>query len=107
MAVSRNGFYRWLQAKNRPATSSNAERDAHALACWKAARGSLGSRTLSVVLRKEGFNLGRYATRSLMKKLGLSGHQRRRKYVYARNISAAMPNHLGREFSVEAPNKNG
>jgi putative transposase len=57
------------------------------------------------VLRKEGFNLGRYATRSLMKKLGLSGHQRRRKYVYARNISAAMPNHLGREFSVEAPNK--
>lgn len=105
MAVSRNGFYRWLQAKHRPATSSNAERDAHALACWKAGRGSLGSRTLSVVLRKEGFNLGRYATRSLMKKLGLSGRQRRRKYVYARNMSAAMPNHLGREFSVEAPNK--
>jgi putative transposase len=98
-------LHRWLQAKHRPETSSNAERDAHALACWKASRGSLGSRTLSVVLRKEGFNLGRYATRSLMKKLGLSGRQRRRKYVYACDISAAMPNHLGREFSVEAPNK--
>jgi len=73
MAVSRNGFYRWLQVKHRPAISLKAERDAYALACWKASRGSPGSRTLSVVLRKEGFNLGRHATRSLMKKLGLSG----------------------------------
>ncbi|PHI29059.1 IS3 family transposase [Budvicia aquatica] len=105
MTVSRNGFYRWLQATHLQKVSSDAERDAHALACWKASRGSLGSRTLSVVLRKEGFNLGRYATRSLMKRLGLSGRQRRHRYVVARDINVAMPNHLDREFTVEAPNK--
>ena len=105
MTVSRNGFYRWLKAKDRSDTSLNAERDAHALACWKASRGSLGSRALSSVLRKEGFNLGRYATRNLMKKLGLSGRQRRHRYVIAKDINAAMPNHLDRKFNVEAANK--
>lgn len=67
----------------------NAERDAHALACWKANRGSLGRRALSIVLRKEGFNLGRYPTRSLMKRLRLSGRQRRHRYVIAKDINVA------------------
>lgn len=105
MTVSRNGFYQWLKTKYRQETSLNAERDAHALACWKASRGSLGSRALSIVLRKEGFNLGRYATRSLMKRLGLSGRQRRHRYVIAKDINVAAPNHLAREFTVEAANK--
>ncbi len=103
--MSRNGFYRWLKVKDRPDTSLNAERDAHALACWKASRGSLGSRALSSVLRKEGFDLGRCATRNLMKKLGLSGQQRRHRYVVAKDSNAAMPNHLDREFNVGAPNE--
>lgn len=105
MTVSRNGFYRWLKAKERPDTSLNAERDAQALAFWKASRGSLGSRALSSALCKEGFNLGRYATRNLMKKLGLSGLQRRKRYAVSKDVNAAMPNHLNREFTVEAPNR--
>jgi putative transposase len=40
-----------------------------------------------------------------MKKLGSSERQRRRRYAYDRNTCAVMPNHLGQEFSVEAPNK--
>lgn len=83
----------------------NAERDAHALACWKVNRGSLGRRALSIVLHKEGFNLGRYPTRSLMKRLRLSGRQRRRRYVIAKDINVAMPNHPVREFNVDAANK--
>ncbi|QQN33518.1 hypothetical protein JHW33_13705 [Rahnella aceris] len=105
MTVSRNGFYRWLKAKYRPEASLNAERDAHALACWKVNRGSLGRRALSIVLHKEGFNLGRYPTRSLMKRLRLSGRQRRRRYVIAKDINVAMPNHPVREFNVDAANK--
>jgi len=43
---------------------------------FKTSRDSLGSRELPKKLCKEGFNIGRYATRTLMRKLGLIVQQR-------------------------------
>ncbi|MBD1578103.1 IS3 family transposase, partial [Vibrio sp. S11_S32] len=40
-------------------------------------RGSLGSRQLAKKLREEGFTIGRYRTRTIMRKLGLVVRQRR------------------------------
>lgn len=105
LAVSRNGFYRWLRAQMQPDASINTEQDSYATACWKASRGSLGSRTLSILLRKEGFNLGRYATRSLMKRLKLAGCQRRCAYKHTKNPHEGVPNHLDRQFTVGSPNE--
>jgi putative transposase len=43
---------------------------------FKASRDSLGSRELTKVLRREGFNLGRWKVRKLMVTLGLKVKQR-------------------------------
>jgi hypothetical protein len=43
---------------------------------FKESRGSLGNREMVKKLRKEGFEVGRYKIRSIMKSLGLKAEQR-------------------------------
>lgn len=72
---------------------------------FEASRGSAGSRTISGKLQQKGIQVGRYKTRSLMKKLGLVSRQRiKHRYKVVDKESLIAPNLLNREFSVESEN---
>jgi len=76
MKASCSAYYAW---KKRPAmliTAQELHLYRRAKVLFKASRNSLGSRELSKKLSEEGFNIGRYATRTLMRKLGLIVQQR-------------------------------
>ncbi len=76
MKVSPSAYYAW---RKRPATLITAD-ELHLYRRTKvlfvASRESLGSRELMKKLRTEGFQIGRYKTRSLMKRLSLVVKQR-------------------------------
>ncbi|MDP2562984.1 IS3 family transposase [Psychrobium sp. 1_MG-2023] len=74
--VSRSAFYDWLTrpAKVISVEELNLYRSAKRL--FERSRGSLGSRQLSKNLCDEGFSIGRYATRTVMRKLKLVVSQR-------------------------------
>ncbi len=76
MQVSHSAYYAWCQ---RPAKVISAD-ELHLYRRMKElfadSRGSLGSRMMLKQLRKEGFCLGRYRVRSLMKRLKLHVIQR-------------------------------
>ncbi len=68
-------------------------------------RGSYGSRRMSGRLRGDGFNVGRYRARSLMKKAGVSV-KRRKKFKRTTDSNHKLPvaeNILNRQFKVQRP----
>ncbi len=76
MQVSTSAYYAW---RKRPgvlisADTLNLYRRMKAL--FKQSRGSLGSREMMKKLRAEGFSIGRYKVRSLMRKMNLKVTQR-------------------------------
>ena len=76
MRVSRSAYYAWV---NRPAkiiSESELMLYRRTKELFKQSRGSLGSRQLMKNLRKEGFTVGRYKVRSIMKRLKLKVKQR-------------------------------
>lgn len=76
MGVSRSAYYAW---RNRPAKIITADELClyrRLKELFKASRNSLGSRELSKKLQEEGFEIGRYRARTLMRKLGLKVQQR-------------------------------
>ena len=76
MQVSRSAYYAWLKRPARVITVDDLQLYRRAKSLFKASRHSLGSRELSNKLREEGFTIGRYATRTLMRKLKLRVQQR-------------------------------
>lgn len=76
MRVGRSAYYAWLKRPAKVITADELALYRRAKALFKASRNSLGSRELSSKLREEGFIIGRYATRTLMKKLNLKVQQR-------------------------------
>jgi len=69
-------------------------------------RGSYGSRRMSGQLRDEGYDVGRYRARSLMKKAGVSV-RRRKKFKRTTDSNHKLPvaaNLLDRQFEVGQPN---
>lgn len=76
-------------------------------ALFKTSRNSLGSRQMMKNLRKEGFTIGRYKTRGLMKKLGLE-IKRKKHFVITTDSKHHQPiaeNLLNREFNPSQPNQ--
>lgn len=74
--VSRSAYYDWLDRPAKLITYNELMMYRKARKLFQDSRESLGSRQLSQKLRKEGFNVGRYKTRSIMRKLGLVVKQR-------------------------------
>ncbi len=74
--MSRSAFHDWFErtAKIVSEEEQNMYRTARQL--FKRSRGSLGSRQLCKNLIRAGFNVGRYRTRSIMRKLKLVVTQR-------------------------------
>lgn len=108
MRVSRSGFYDFL--KSHQSASSGEGPDARLKvriqAIFKFHRQSYGSRRMLIELTTEGYQIGRYKVRRLMRDLGLKAKRRRRfkvttesnhRYPVAGNI-------LDRNFDVTAPN---
>ena len=74
---------------------------------FKESRQSYGSRRVLKKLQSEGYQLGRYRVRSLMKKLGLRS-RRPRRYKVTTNSKHSFPvvsNILDRKFDVTIPDK--
>lgn len=76
MQVSCSAYYAWKKRPGKLITAQELHLYRRAKALFKASRNSLGSRVLSKKLREEGFTIGRYATRTLMRKLNIVACQR-------------------------------
>ena len=68
-------------------------------------RGSYGSRRMSGQLRDDGYDVGRYRARSLMKKAGVSVKRRKKfkKTTDSNHKLPVAPNLLNRQFEVKRP----
>ncbi len=102
----RSSYYAWVK---RPALLISAEglqlyRRAKAL--FAASRQSLGSRELMKKLREEGFSIGRYRTKNMMRKLGLRVTQRTayRVTTNRQHSDAVADNLLNQNFNPVADN---
>ena len=71
-----------------------------------ASNGSAGARTIADMVSQQGVSLSRYRATKLMKELGIvSCQQPKHKYRKATLEHIEIPNHLGRQFAVTAPNE--
>lgn len=76
MQVSRSAYYAWLKRPEKLITADELNLYRRAKALFMTSRNSLGSLELSKKLREEGFLIGRYRTRTLMRQLRLKVQQR-------------------------------
>ena len=97
----------WLKRPAKVITADELQLYRRAKALFAASRNSLGSRELSKKLREEGFAIGRYRTRTLMRKLGLKVQQRvKYKATTKRKHSDAVAdNLLNQNFNPVAMNE--
>jgi transposase InsO family protein len=107
MQVSRSGYYDYL--KSEPSIKAKQDMvlqtEIRALACLSC--NSYGNRQMMKNLHCKGYLIGRYRTRTLMKKANVVCKQRCR-YKNTTNSKHALPiaqNVLNREFNVAAPNR--
>lgn len=107
MQVSSSAYYDWLKRPAKVITADGLQLYRRAKALFAASRNSLGSRELSKKLREEGVVIGRYRTRTLMRKLGLKVQQRvKYKATTKRKHSdAAADNLLNQNFNPVGVNE--
>jgi putative transposase len=75
MKVGKSAFYAWQTRPGKLITAQELDLDRQAKVLFKASGDSLGSRELCKKLNEVGFNISRYLTRKLMKKLKLKVEQ--------------------------------
>jgi putative transposase len=76
MGVSSSCFYAWRKRPAKIISADELQLYRRAKALFESSRSSLRSRTLSKKLREDVFQVGRYHTRTIMRKLGLKVQQR-------------------------------
>lgn len=107
MRVSRSGFYDYLKRfRQGAAPDPDGERlKSQMRTIFMVSRASYGSRRMMKQLSADGFILGRFKTRRLMRDLGLTAKAPRRYRVTtdSRHAFATAPNILDRRFDVPAP----
>ena len=107
MRVSRSGFYDYLKRHQQgPVLDPGEERlKSQMRQIFKSSRGSYGSRRMMEQLGKDGFPIGRFKTRRLMRELGLKAKAPRRYKVTtdSRHSFQTAPNVLDRQFDVQTP----
>jgi putative transposase len=93
--VHRSSFYDGKAQRDRVDTKREQLRE-QVVSIHERSRGSAGARTVSACLREEGFDVGRFMARSLMKEANVASKQtRKHRYKIAENES----------FVVEKPNQ--
>ena len=107
MLVSSSAYYAW-KGRGGEVVDSETWRLCHRMrSLFNESRQSLGSRQLMKQLRKEGFEIGRYRVRNLMKKLGLAV-KRKKRFVLTTDSKHKLPvaeNVLNRDFTPSAMNR--
>ncbi|MGH1432705.1 MAG: IS3 family transposase [Neptuniibacter sp.] len=76
MRVSSSAYYSWCKRPAKVISADTLHLYRRAKELFRASRDSLGSRELAKKLREEGFRIGRYRTRTLMRQLKLKVRQR-------------------------------
>jgi putative transposase len=106
MNVTRGGFYKHCNQIKKGIKSEKIKVAVAMKAIAKKTRYSYGSRRLSKKLKREGFKIGRYATRTLMKEFGVISKQRpKRQYFGSSGLKTEGENYLNRKFIVSKPNE--
>ena len=107
MRVCRSCFYEYLKrCKTSKRDLQQEELESRIEAIFFASGRTYGSRRISRDLQNEGRQIGRYRSRSLMKKLGLTV-KRKKKYIVTTDSNHSYrvaPNLLNRNFDVDQPN---
>ena len=107
MRVSTSAYYSWSKRPGELISAQMLMLYRRAKALFKASRNSLGSRELAKALRKEGFNVTRYCTIKLMKRLKLAVKQRVAYKVTTKrkHSDAVADNLLNMNFNPVGPNQ--
>ena len=101
--IAPSSFYDYLKRKSTLKTQRVRERS-EIKRLFTVSRASAGSRTLVLMMREQGHQVGRYRVRSLMKELGLICKQPgSHSYKTATVERPDIPNRLNREFSPGSP----
>ncbi|PRP68652.1 transposase, partial [Chromobacterium amazonense] len=106
MSVHPSGYYAWISAPH----SNRAQEDQRLLGpikqAWLESGGVYGYRKVHDDLRAQGERCGKHRVARLMRQEGLrsqTGYHRRPGHYHGRPAVVA-PNHLQRQFTVDAPN---
>jgi len=103
--VRRSSFYYHREYAHRKDPERERLR-ARVVELHVASRGAAGARTLSASLKAEGESAGRYKTARLMAEANIRSKQPgQHKYRKTGEEAHIAPNHLQREFTVEAPDQ--
>ncbi|GLR65009.1 hypothetical protein GCM10007878_24480 [Marinospirillum insulare] len=107
LGLSRSGYYAWEKRPAQLITNDTLMLHREAKRLFKASRYSLGSRELMKALRKQGYFIGRYKTRTIMRKLGLVVRQRVAYKVTTKRdeCQLAAPNLVNMDFNPDQPNQ--
>ena len=109
MQVSRSGYYEWCQRVKKEQTKATglSQIKQRMKALFIEHHKRIGSRTLTALLRKEGFKIGRYRVSKYMKEQGLIVELKHRK-VHTTDSRHKLPvaeNLLDRQFKPAKPNQ--
>lgn len=107
LGLSRSGYYAWEKRPAQLITKDTLMLYREAKQLFKESRYSLGSRELMKALRKNGYFIGRYKTRTIMRKLGLVVRQRVAYKVTTQRDERhlAAPNLVNMDFNPAQPNQ--
>jgi putative transposase len=105
MGVSRSGYYKYLKTAPEDKMDPDFELIAKVRQIHSDTRGSYGSRRMSGQLRDDGYDVGRYRARSLMKKAGVSVKHRKKfkRTTDSNHHQPVAPNLLSRQFEIARP----
>lgn len=107
MQVSTSAYYDWKKSPGEIISAETLALYRRMKELFAASRESLGSREMMKKLRKEGYQIGRYKVRKLMKKLKLIVQQRMAYKVTTKrkHTDAVADNLLNQNFNPVAPNE--
>ncbi len=106
MRVSRSAYYDWQGAYPMPGIEEMVLKN-KVVQLFKRSRNTYGSRRLVKALKAEGYDIGRFKVRSLMKQLKLEVRYPKRFRVTtdSKHTMEVAPNILNRQFNPTAPNQ--
>jgi putative transposase len=107
LKVSRSGFYHWLTKPAQIITEQELHLYRTAKRLFKRSRGSLGSRQMVKSLNNEGFAVGRYRKRSLMRQLKsvVAQCQAYKVTTKRKHSDSVADNILAQQFNPPLPNQ--
>lgn len=107
MEVNRSGYYEYRRNAGQATIPKDLAVVTEIKAIHRLSRGSYGSRRIAQYLKAQGYQVGRYKTRTLMHKEGIECKQRRR-YQVTTQSNHGLPvaaNLLNRQFNTKEPDR--